>query len=146
MRKNRYSNPQLENHLTNQEKNQSFDATEPTRRSRTPLVCSVIDPLSYLFDDSQIFRPMCDKNLTQSPCFHHSGTHDFPTTESRYNFIQVLIFSLFKCEARKADDAVRAREIHRAGAVVQQQCSIHGDVAAYAIAARCEDLVAEERI
>ena len=55
-------------------------------------------------------------------------------------------FSPFKCEARKADDAVRAREIHRAGTVVQQQCSIHGDVAAYAIAARCEDLVAEERI
>ena len=63
-----------------------------------------------------------------------------------YNFIQVLIFSLFKCEARKADDAVRAREIHRAGAEVQHQCSVHGDVAAYAIAARCEDLVAEERI
>ena len=40
-------------------------------------------------------------------------------------------FLAFKCEARKADDAVRARDLHRAGAQVQQ-CSVHSDVAAYA--------------
>ena len=54
-------------------------------------------------------------------------------------------FSPFKCEARKADDAVRARDLHRAGAQAQQQCSVRGDVAAFNIAARREDLVAEER-
>ena len=110
-----------------------------------PPVFSSIDPLSYQIDDSQMFRPMRDENPTRSPCPHRSGTHNLPTTESRYNFIQVLIFLPFKCEARKADDAIRARDLHRAGAQAQQQCSVRGDVAAFNIAARREDLVAEER-
>ena len=48
--KNRYSNPQLENRWTNLEKNPSFDASEPTRRSRTPLctVQSIPCPISRM--------------------------------------------------------------------------------------------------
>ena len=61
---------------------------------------------------------MRDENLTRSPCLH-----DLQTAESRYNFVQVLISCLFKCEeARKVDDAVRARDLHRAGALSQQHC------------------------
>ena len=40
---------------------------------------------------------MRDESLARLPCLHHN----LPTTESRYTFIQVLIFSPFKCEARK---------------------------------------------
>ena len=40
---------------------------------------------------------MRDENLARLPCLHHN----LPTTESRYAFIQVLIFLPFKCEARK---------------------------------------------
>ena len=90
---------------------------------------------------------MHDENLTRSPCLHRSGTHDLQTAESRYNFFQVLISCVFKCdEARKDDDAVCAQDLHRAGAEVQQHCCVHGAVAAHAIPASCEDLVAEENI
>ena len=55
---------------------------------------------------------MRGENLTQSPCLHRSGTHNLQTAECRYNFLQVLICCLSKCEeARKADDAVRVRDL-----------------------------------
>ena len=77
--------------LNQSRKKSSFDAIEPTRRSRTPLVCSAINPPSYFSDDAQMFRPMRGENLTRSPCLHRSGTHNLQTAECRYNFLQVLI-------------------------------------------------------
>ena len=106
-------------------------------------VQSIPCPISLMFPKCSATRVMRweSNSITVPPLLGHTQPSNHREQVQLYSSFN---FSPFKCETRKADDAVRARDLHRAGAQVQH-CPVHGDVAAFNIAARCEDLVAEER-